>query len=150
MAASHERLPTCHYRALRIAVRALTACPLQCAKCGMTTYDILEATLKQDGGDITPWLLWLFNCLDRANAGEETTLATALKKAKLWELHPVANENERQCDITKLLLNCFEVKLNTLKWAKIQRAPQTLRYSTSPKGASSKRKLPEVATRVTR
>jgi Fic family protein len=84
-------------------------------------YDMLEATQKQDSGDITPWLLWFLKCLDRAIAGAETTLATVLKKAKFWEIHPAANFNERQRDMINRLLNGFEGKLNTSKWAKIQK-----------------------------
>ena len=48
-------------------------------------YDMLEATQKQETGDVTPWLLWFLNCLDRAIVGAETTLAAVLQKAKFWE-----------------------------------------------------------------
>jgi Fic family protein len=84
-------------------------------------YDMLEATQKQDSGDVTPWLRWFLDCLDRAIVGAETTLATVLKKAKFWEAHSVANFNERQHDMINRLLNGFEGKLNTSKWAKIQK-----------------------------
>lgn len=84
-------------------------------------YDILEATQKQHSGDITPWLLWFLNCLDRAIAGAETTLATVLKKAKFWEAHADSQFNQRQRDIINRLLSGFEGKLNTSKWAKIEK-----------------------------
>jgi Fic family protein len=84
-------------------------------------YDMLEATQKQESGDITPWLLWFLNCLDRAIAGAEITLAAVLKKAKFWEVNPAGNFNERQRDMINRLLNGFEGKLNTSKWAKIQK-----------------------------
>jgi Fic family protein len=86
-----------------------------------TYYDMLEATQKQDSGDVTPWLLWFLNCLDQAIVGAETTLAAILKKAKFWEAHSAAIFNERQRDMINRLLNGFEGKLNTSKWAKIEK-----------------------------
>ncbi len=84
-------------------------------------YDMLEATQKQESGDVTPWLLWFLNCLDRAIIGAEITLATVLQKAKFWEAHSTANFNERQRDMINRLFNRFEGKLNTSKWAKIEK-----------------------------
>jgi Fic family protein len=84
-------------------------------------YDMLEATQKQESGDVTPWLLWFLNCLDRAIIGAEITLATVLRKAKFWEAHSTANFNERQRDMINRLFNRFEGKLNTSKWAKIEK-----------------------------
>jgi Fic family protein len=86
-----------------------------------TYYDMLEATQKQDSGNVTPWLLWFLNCLDQAIVGAETTLAAILKKAKFWEAHSAAIFNERQRDMINRLLNNFEGKLNTSKWAKIEK-----------------------------
>lgn len=82
-------------------------------------YDMLEATQKQDNGDITPWLLWFLQCLDRAIAGSETTLAVVLKKAKFWEAHSSVGFNDRQRDMIGRLLDGIEGKLNTSKWAKM-------------------------------
>lgn len=86
-----------------------------------TYYDMLETTQKQDNGDVTPWLLWFLECLDRAIAGAETTLATVLKKAKFWEAHSDAKFNERQRDMINRLFNGLEGRLNTSKWAKIEK-----------------------------
>lgn len=84
-------------------------------------YDALEATQKQDNGNITPWLTWFLDCLDRAFEGAEVTLASVLKKAKFWEMHPAADLNERQRDMINLLFDGFFGKLNTSKWAKIEK-----------------------------
>ena len=84
-------------------------------------YDMLEATQKQDSGDVTPWLLWFLNCLDRAIVGAETALAAILKKARFWEGHPTSKFNARQRDMINRLLNGFQGKLNTSKWAKIEK-----------------------------
>lgn len=84
-------------------------------------YDMLEATQKQDSGDVTPWLHWFLGCLDRAFEGAEETLATVLKKAKFWETHQAADFNERQRDMINRLFDGFFGKLNTSKWAKIEK-----------------------------
>jgi Fic family protein len=89
-------------------------------------YDMLEATQKQDNGDVTPWLQWFLSCLDRAFEGAEDTLATVLRKAKFWETHPAADFNERQRDMINRLFDGFFGKLNTSKWAKIEKcSPDT-------------------------
>lgn len=84
-------------------------------------YDTLEVTQKQDDGNVTPWLLWFLGCLDRAFDGAESTLATVLKKARFWETHSVADFNERQRDMINRLFDGFFGKLNTSKWAKIEK-----------------------------
>lgn len=84
-------------------------------------YDHLEATQKQDDGNVTPWLQWFLGCLDRAFDGAETTLATVLKKARFWETHSAADFNERQRDMINRLFDGFFGKLNTSKWAKIEK-----------------------------
>src|ERR1039457_3488385 len=70
-------------------------------------YDILEATQKGDL-DITPWLEWFLECLNRAFGGAETILAVVLTKARFWELHAGASLNDRQRTIINRLLDGFE------------------------------------------
>jgi len=84
-------------------------------------YDTLEATQKQDSGDVTPWLQWFLRCLDRAFEGAEETLATVLQKAKFWERHSTADFNTRQRDMINRLFDGFYGHLNTSKWAKIEK-----------------------------
>ena len=81
-------------------------------------YDILEATQKGDL-DITAWLEWFLVCLGRAFERAETILASVLKKARFWEIHAKVEFNARQRDIVNRLLNGFEGKLTTSKWAKL-------------------------------
>ena len=89
-------------------------------------FDMLEATQKQDSGDVTPWLRWFLDCLDRAIAEAETTLATVLKKTKFWKDHADSKFNQRQRDIINRLFNGFEGKLNSSKCAMIEkRTPDT-------------------------
>jgi Fic family protein len=86
-------------------------------------YEILEMTQKGDL-DITLWLGWFLDCLDHAFDGAETILAAVLKKARFWEKHAGASFNERQLTVINHLLDGFEGKLNSSKWAKITGSSQ--------------------------
>lgn len=86
-------------------------------------YEILEATQKSDL-DVTPWIEWFLACLDRAFDGAESTLATVMTKARFWEKYGGAAFNERQRGIVNRLLNGFEGKLTTSKWATLAKCSQ--------------------------
>jgi len=86
-------------------------------------YDMLENTQK-GGLDVTPWLEWFLGCLDRAFGGAKTILAAVLKKADFWKKHAAAKINERQRDIINRLLDGFEGKLTSSKWALIEKCSQ--------------------------
>ncbi len=86
-------------------------------------YEILEATQK-GSLDITAWLSWFLNCLDRAFDNAETLLAGVLAKAKFWERHRDKPLNERQHKVLNRLLDGFDGKLNTSKWAKLTKVSQ--------------------------
>jgi Fic family protein len=86
-------------------------------------YDYLEDTQKGDL-DITDHLEWFLACLDRAFNGAETILASVLRKAKFWERHAGEKLNERQRTMLNRLLDGFEGKLTSSKWALITKASQ--------------------------
>jgi Fic family protein len=86
-------------------------------------YEILEATQKGEL-DITRWLDWFLECLGRAFERAETILATVLYKARFWEQFAAAELNERQREIVNRLLNGFEGKLTSSKWAKLAKCSQ--------------------------
>jgi Fic family protein len=86
-------------------------------------YDILETTQKADL-DITRWLDWFLGCLGRAFEGAATMLASVMNKARFWESHAGLPINERQRIMLNRLLNGFEGKLTSSKWAKIARCSQ--------------------------
>jgi Fic family protein len=81
-------------------------------------YDILEMTQKGDL-DITDWLEWFLNCLDRAFDGAETTLATVMAKARFWETHRDQTFSDRQRKVINRLLDGYEGKLTNAKYAKL-------------------------------
>ncbi len=86
-------------------------------------YDVLENTQK-GSMDITDWLMWFLECLNRAIKATDETLALVLKKARFWEKHAAALLNDRQQLMLNKLLDGFEGKLNTSKWAKIAKTSQ--------------------------
>lgn len=81
----------------------------------------LNLEQSQKGGvDITSWLEWFLGCLGRAVAGAEDGLASVLRKAKTWErINSQSPVNERQRKVINRLLDGFEGKLSTSKYAKL-------------------------------
>lgn len=86
-------------------------------------YTILEKTQNGDL-DISGWLTWFLDCLGRSLDGTESVLESVFAKAKLWEKHAGENFNERQRLILNKLLDGFEGKLTSSKWAKIAKCSQ--------------------------
>ena len=86
-------------------------------------YDILEET--QNGTmDITQWMDWFLGCLGRAIDGAHTTLSAVLAKARFWERLQSVALNDRQLLVLNRLLDGFEGKLTTSKYAKLARCSQ--------------------------
>ena len=86
-------------------------------------YDTLEMTQK-GSLDVTPWLQWFLDCLDRAFDRADETLASVLKKARFWDKHANASFNARQREMINRLLNGFVGKLTSSKWAQIAKCSQ--------------------------
>lgn len=86
-------------------------------------YDILEATQKGDL-DITAWLEWFLTCLDHAIEGAEHILSGVLRKARFWNAIKDQPLNERQRGMINRLLNGFEGKLTSSKWATLTKSSQ--------------------------
>jgi len=86
-------------------------------------YDILERTQKGTL-EVTPWMQWFLGCLDRAFDGANATLASVLRKARFWEAHAEESFNDRQRKVVNRLLDGFEGKLTSSKWAKLAKCSQ--------------------------
>lgn len=88
-------------------------------------YDTLERTQKGDL-DITGWVIWFLSCLGHAIDHAEDTLGNVLVKARFWDKHKERSFNERQKLMLTKLLEGFEGKLTSSKWAKIAKcSPDT-------------------------
>lgn len=90
-------------------------------------YDILERTQKGTM-DITPWMEWFLGCLGRAIDGAQETLSAVLNKAKFWERIKDIQINDRQRLIINRLLDGFEGKLTTSKYATLAKCSQDTAY----------------------
>jgi len=90
-------------------------------------YNRLEETQK-DELDVTQWLDWFLNCLLRAIEGSQETLSAVLNKARFWERFAKEPLNKRQIKVLNRLLDSFEGKLTTSKWAKIAKCSQDTAY----------------------
>ncbi len=86
-------------------------------------YDRLEATQKGHL-DVTEWLVWFLACLDRALVGADTILASVMTKARFWETHAADALNPRQRMMLTRLLDGFDGKLTSSKWATIAKCSQ--------------------------
>jgi Fic family protein len=86
-------------------------------------YKILEETQKGDL-DITDWLTWFLACLNQAVEGADGILSNVLAKARFWRNHDGEGFNERQRLMLDRLLNGFEGKLTSSKWALIAKCSQ--------------------------
>lgn len=84
-------------------------------------YDILERTQK-GSLDVTNWISWFLDCLDRALAETEETLAVVMEKARFWEKHKATSLNDRQRIMLNKLLDGFDGKLTSSKWGKITKS----------------------------
>lgn len=83
-------------------------------------YDQLERTQK-GMLDVTPWLAWFLGCLSRAMQGAEMSLAAVFNKSKFWQHWAGVPMNARQIKILNRLLDGFEGKLTSSKWAAINK-----------------------------
>lgn len=81
-------------------------------------YGILEQTQKGTM-DITLWMEWFLGCLGRAIDGAQNALASILAKASFWERIRGVSLNERQRLVLNRLLDGFEGKLTTSRYAKL-------------------------------
>ncbi len=90
-------------------------------------YSILECTQKGEL-DITQWQDWFLTCLVDAIEGAQQTLAAILHKARFWERFAKEPFNKRQIKILNKLLDGFEGKLTTSKWAKLAKCSQDTAY----------------------
>jgi len=90
-------------------------------------YMMLERTQKS-ALDITRWQTWFLTCLLRAIEGAQETLSAVLDKARFWERFAREALNERQIKVLNRLLDGFEGKLTTSKWAKLAKCSQDSAY----------------------
>lgn len=81
-------------------------------------YEILEKNQKGNL-DITEWIVWFLKCLINALKATDSQLVSVLFKGEFWTKHSKTLINQRQKKILNMLLDGFDGKLTSSKWAKI-------------------------------
>ena len=69
--------------------------------------------------DITAWLAWFLDCLDRTINGADTVLSSVLNKAQVWQRINQTPVNQRQRRVISRMLDDFKGHLTTSKYAKL-------------------------------
>jgi Fic family protein len=86
-------------------------------------YDILERCQKGPL-DVFLWIQWYLDCLLREIHGAKSILRSTLHKALFWQQHADDRFNGRQQAMLKRMLDGFDGKLTSSKWAKITKCSQ--------------------------
>lgn len=88
-------------------------------------YEILQR-VQHSSGDITDWIQWFLHCLKTSLITSETISQGVLRKTEFWRVHENTSFNERQRLVLNRLLDGFEGKLKSSKWARIAKcSPDT-------------------------
>ena len=88
-------------------------------------YEVLERT-QRGSLDATEWLEWFLGALLRAMHQAQQTLDAVLVKSSFWERRSSVPLNERQLKLLNRLLDGFDGKLTSSKWAAIAKcSPDT-------------------------
>jgi Fic family protein len=88
-------------------------------------YKILEQSQKGTL-EITPWLNWFLECLERAIDNSENILVSVIYKSQFWQFISTSKImlNERQRRVLNRLFDGFDGKLTSSKWAKLGKCSQ--------------------------
>lgn len=90
-------------------------------------YGALERT-SNGTLDITEWQSFFLDCVDRAIDQAEAALENVLERARFWEEHKDKGISDRQQRVLARLLDNFQGKMTTSKWAKIGKTSQDTAY----------------------
>lgn len=90
-----------------------------------TYYKVLQKA-QHSNGDITEWLKWYLNCLYSALRFTEGEMEKVLYKTAFWDKFKETPFNNRQRLMLNKILDGFDGKLKSSKWAKISKcSPDT-------------------------
>ncbi len=81
-------------------------------------YGILGRT-QQGDGDVTPWLLWFLDALERALQRAQAAADHVLAKSRFWQRWASTPMNERQVKLLNRLLDGFDGRISSSTWARV-------------------------------
>jgi Fic family protein len=81
-------------------------------------HSILEKT-QNENFDVTGWMLWFFDCMQKALKTTDIILLNVIKKSEFWKIHNKTPLNNRQRLVINKLLSGIDGKLQSSKWAQI-------------------------------
>ena len=84
-------------------------------------YRILEQT-QRGTMDVTAWMEWFLACLTRAIEATQAALSGVIEKSRYWEKLRDVPLNDRQRLVIHKLLEGFDGKLTTSKWAALTKS----------------------------
>jgi Fic family protein len=82
-------------------------------------YYIRLESAQRGNLDITEWLVWFLDCLDRTIDDANEKLSSVLHKARLWQKINLKPVNDRQRTVINRMLDNFKGHLTTSKYAKL-------------------------------
>lgn len=86
-------------------------------------YEVLEHT-QHGNSDVTEWIRWFLTALNASLEEAVRTTDRTLEKAAFWQRLEGTPFSERQRKVLNMLWDGFTGRLNTQKWAKINRCSQ--------------------------
>ena len=81
-------------------------------------YAVLQK-VQHSSRDISEWLEWFLHCLRAALLSTQSAMEKVMLKSRFWELHEDTRFNPRQRLVINRLLDGFEGRLKTSKWARL-------------------------------
>ena len=88
-------------------------------------YETLQK-VQHSSGDITNWLEWFLHCLRNSLWATQTSMQRIFRKTEFWKIHESTVFSERQRLVLNKLLEGFDGKLKSSKWAKMAKcSPDT-------------------------
>ncbi len=88
-------------------------------------YELLEKC-QRGNLDISDWLEWFVNCMNKALDASNEALKDTFAKAQFWQNHQQTSLNERQRFMLNKLFDDFFGSLSSSKWAKMAKtSPDT-------------------------
>lgn len=81
-------------------------------------YNALEHTQK-GMLNVTDWVIWFLECLFEALKAAQVVLESVVQKHRFWQKNGLRMQNDRQKKVLTRLLDGFQGKMTSSKWAKI-------------------------------